>query len=344
MNKVASKFFFVLSITLMLGFIFHLLESIFIPFIIAWILAFLLHPLVITISKYIPRWIAIVLLFFLITLIIAGVITIFLPQVEQQIHTFIANMPLYSKRLYHAISIFDSHMKIEPTKLFTAIDSQLAAFGAHIMSVPSRIINTASTFFSLLLDLMIIPIVSFYLLIDWENLQPNFMRFIPTSSHAKVLTVLNRSSYILRRFIHGELLVMLVTGSVYAVGLEFADIPIGLPLAIIAGLVCAIPFASLLLTALPAFVFSLLAADLRMIVIVMITIFIAEFLNNLVLTPVLVGKYVKIHPAVALLLILSSGVLYGITGMVLALPIAAIISYEFLGRDAYISRTKEIHQ
>ncbi len=344
MHKTVYRFSVILVISIIIGFIFYLLESILVPFIIAWSLAFLLHPIVNKISKYMPRWISIILLFGFISLVTAGIVIVLLPTVEHQIHVFMANMPVYSKRLYHAVSIFDSHMKIAPTKLFSAIGSQLSVFIAHIMSAPSRVINTASSFFGLLLDLMIIPIVAFYLLLDWKNLQANLMRFIPQADHVKVFAVLNRSSYILRRFIHGELLVMTVTGIVYAVGLELAGVPIALPMAIIAGLVCAIPFASLLLVALPAFVFALLEADIKMLVIVMVTIFIAEFLNNLVLTPVLVGRYVQIHPAIALLLVLSSGVIYGITGMVLALPIAAIITYEFLWKDAYASGSKEIYQ
>lgn len=344
MHKTVYRFFIVLAVFLMIGFIFYLLESILTPFIIAWSLAFLFHPVVNKMSQYIPRWIAIIVLFCFIFLVVAGTVTVLLPQIEHQIHTFISNMPLYSKRLYHAISIFDNHMKITPTKLLSAIGEQLRAFGAHIMSAPSRVINTAGSFFSLLLDLMIIPVVSFYLLLDWKNLQTDFMRFIPQANHVKVFAILNRSSYILRRFIHGELLVMTVTGIVYAVGLGLAGVPIALPMAIVAGLVCAIPFASLLLVALPAFIFSLLESDIKMLVIVMVTIFVAEFLNNLVLTPVLVGRYVQIHPAVALLLVLSSGVVYGITGMVLALPIAAIITYEFLWKDAYASGSKEIYR
>lgn len=344
MHKAIYKFFIILIISIIIGYIFYLLESILIPFIIAWSVSFLFHPVVNKMSKYIPRWISILLLFCFIFLIVIGVVIIIVPQIEHQIDTFISDMPMYSQRLYHAISIFDHHMKIAPTKLFSAIGEQLTTFGAHIMSAPSRVINTASSFFGLLLDLMIVPIVSFYLLLDWKDLQINFMRFVPQSSHVEVFAILNRSSYILRRFIHGELLVMAVTGIVYAIGLALAGVPVALPMAIIAGLVCAIPFASLLLVALPVFVFSLLAANIKMIVIVMVTIFIAEFLNNLVLTPVLVGRYVQIHPAIALLLVLCSGVIYGIAGMVLALPIAAIITYEFLWKDAYASGAKEIYE
>jgi predicted PurR-regulated permease PerM len=70
-----------------------------------------------------------------------------------------------------------------------------------------------------------------------------------------------------------------------------------------------------------------------MLSIVMITIFLAEFFNNLVLTPILVGKYINIHPIMVLVLVLSGGAIYGIMGMVLALPIAAIITFVFLNEN-----------
>lgn len=333
MNNTFSRMFFIISITVIVGWIFYILESILVPFIIAWFVAFLCYPIIRIMSKYLPLWLSIILLFCIIGLAVTGLVVVLLPQIEHQIQAFIANESIYSKRVYHAVLVFDNHLNIAPTELLGIIGEHLKEFGAHVMATPNRIINTASTFFGLLLDLLIVPVVAFYLLLDWQNLQSSFMNFIPKYSKTGVLSILNKSSYILRRFIHGELIIMLVTGSVYVVGLEFSGVPLALPMAITAGLVCSIPFASLLLTAIPAFVFSLLEADIRMIVIVMVTIFIAEFLNNLILTPVLVGKYVKIHPAVALLLILSSGALYGVIGMILALPVSAIVSYHFLPDD-----------
>jgi predicted PurR-regulated permease PerM len=336
MEKYNSNLFFILANILIVGALFYLLKSILTPFIIAWVLAFLFYPIIRYMQRFIPKWFAIFLLFSVIIFLIILFVILLLPHIENQINHFIENLPVYSERAYNTVAIFDQHLNIKPTKFLSAMAEHLESLGTALLAGPKHILDTASTFLEFLMDIMIVPIVTYYLLYDWKNLSVDILGFFPAEKRDSVDIMLTKSSYILRRFLHGELLVMLVVGIVYSIGYEIANVPLALPLGILAGLICTIPFASLLLAALPAFIFSLIAGDLFMLSIVMTTIFMAEFLNNLVLTPILVGKYVNIHPVMVLLLVLSGGVIYGVIGMILALPIAAIITYVFLNRETKV--------
>jgi len=322
--------FFTLANIIIIGSIFYLLEGILTPFIIAWVLAFLLYPTVQYMDRLMPRWLSILLLFASILFILIIFIILLVPQIESQIDNFVLNLPVYSQRVYNAVALFDQHLDIKPSRFLSTVAAHLESFSATLIAEPKHILYTASTFLELLMDIMIVPIVAYYLLYDWKNISIKILSFFPLQKQDSLDVIMTKSSYILRRFLHGELLVMLIVGIIYSIGYEIAGVPLALPLGIVAGLICTIPFASLLLAALPAFIFSLIEGNLFMLSIVMITIFLAEFFNNLVLTPILVGKYINIHPVMVLVLVLSGGAIYGIMGMVLALPIAAIITFVFL--------------
>ncbi|MEJ2378782.1 MAG: AI-2E family transporter [Pseudolabrys sp.] len=169
------------------------------------------------------------------------------------------------------------------------------------------------------------PVVALYLLRDWHRLVAGLESYVRTSRRASIEQFLRIADQVLRHYIHGQLLVMLGVAAMYTLGYGLTGISLGLVLGVLAGIVFVIPFASLVLVGIPGFVIAILQFhDIAHPFAIVLTVVMAELMGNIVLTPVLVGRFVRVHPAGVLLFIFAGGALFGVLGMVLALPLAAI--------------------
>lgn len=333
----AVRLFAVLGSLAIAGIVFYILEAVLIPFAVAWLLAFLLVPLVDYLDRNMPRWLAIVLSFLTIVALLGGSLFVMVPVLQAQIATFLAQLPTYGQQLNSLTHTLGSHLhlRIDITAIGRLIQEQLAQFGAHLLRAPTDLIDTAAQLVKTLIFIALVPIVAFFLLRDWHRLVQKLETFVRASRRESVEKFAQVANEVLRHYIHGQLLVMVGVGIIYTLGYVMAGIDLGLVLGILAGVVFVIPFAAFVLTGIPAIVLAVAQFhDITHPLIILITIAIAELIGNTVLTPILVGRYVSVHPAAVLLLIFAGGALFGVFGMIVAFPLAAV-------SGAWISRVIE---
>lgn len=338
------RLFATLGSLFILGLTFYLIEGVLVPFVLAWVLAYLLVPLVDRLQKHMPRLIAILLTFLLFFAALSGLLLGLIPALKWQISHFMTILPTYGRHLSATLTGLATylHLPLAPDAIANHLEQQARHLGTHLLEAPTALLNTATGMIRVVVLVALVPIISFYLLRDWHHLSAGISSFLSLQARTNLKVFLESSDRVLRRFIHGQLLVMLAIGCGYSLGFWLVGINLALVLGVLAGMVSVVPFASFILGGLPALLLAMLQFhDLAHPLAILTTLALTEFVGNTILTPVLVGRFVQVHPAVVLLSIFAGGELYGILGMLLALPVAASVSAYWVNRSSQATSPEE---
>ena len=177
------------------------------------------------------------------------------------------------------------------------------------------------------MSLFLIPILTFYLLRDWDYIVAHIGALVPESNRDTVFGLARETDDMLGAFLRGQLLVMLALAVLYSVGLSIAGLKFAIAIGVVSGLVSFVPYLG--------FIFGMALASLTVVlepnplwpmVGVVLTFTIAQMLEGTVLTPKLVGDRIGLHPVLVIFAIAAGGQLFGFFGVLLALPAAAVLS------------------
>ena len=176
-----------------------------------------------------------------------------------------------------------------------------------------------------LANLFLIPVLTFYLLRDWDHLVAGIQRLLPRRSEAVWVRLARESDEVLGAFLRGQMLVMFLLGVIYTTGLWVVGLDFALLIGMVAGLVSFVPYLGLIVGIVIAGIGSVLQsqgiADLPWVILVFV---VGQLLEGTVLTPRLVGERVGLHPVAVIFAVMAGGQLYGFFGILLALPVAAV--------------------
>ena len=177
-----------------------------------------------------------------------------------------------------------------------------------------------------LVNLVLVPVVTFYLLRDWDIIVARFREILPRSYANKVIQLSLECDEMLAAFIRGQLMVMFALASIYTVGLSMIGLELSLLLGVVSGVVSFVPYLGLIvgisLAGLAAF---LQFHEWLPVLMVVIVFGVAQVVEAVVLTPRFVGERIGLHPVAVIFAVLAGGQLFGFTGVLLALPAAAVI-------------------
>ena len=323
----AVRLFAMLGTVFILGTVFYRLEKVMVPFIVAWVLAYLLVPVVDYLNRYVPRSLAIFASFLLLVIVLGGALVGLVPVLQSQISSFLGQLPAYGATLEGFVKGLSAqlHLSVDTAALSRDLQGGLTQLGTNLLRAPAQLMSTAAQLVETIVFIALVPVVAFFLLRDWHRLVLGLETFVRSPRRSSLEQFVRTADRVLRHYIHGQLLVMLGVGIMYTIGYTIAGINLGVVLGILAGLVFVIPFASFVLSGIPALL--LAVVQFHGIVhplMIALTIATTELIGNAVLTPVLVGRHVRVHPAAVLLFIFAGGALFGVLGMIMALPLAAI--------------------
>ena len=190
---------------------------------------------------------------------------------------------------------------------------------AGVLSGGAAVANTLSL-------IIITPVVTFYLLRDWDNIAATVDGWLPRAQAPTIRELASEVDRTLAGFLRGQGTVCLLLGVFYAIGLTVAGLDFGLVIGLIAGLLSFIPYVGSIVGLLLSVGLAFLQFDdwLRVAVVAGI-FFVGQALEGNVLTPRLVGGRVGLHPVWVIFAILAGGTLFGFVGVLLAVPVAAVI-------------------
>ncbi|CAG0985373.1 Sodium-lithium/proton antiporter [Methylophilaceae bacterium] len=339
-------------VLLALGFlvIFYLLLPIMAPFLTAAILAYICSPLVDKISHWrigrlaFSRTLATIIVMLLLIGITFLLFLIIVPMLQKELLLLIQRLPDYITALRDRIEpwllhYFGVSLSIDIAQIQEILAKHWKTAGNLVAPLLISVSKNGFAIVAWVVNLLLVPVVLFYLLRDWHGMVKRIAQLIPRGWFDKTAVIAQEIDAVLAEFLRGQLSVMLLMSLFYAVGLWAAGLELAIPVALIAGLLGFVPYLGVTIGLLLA----LLAAALQFstpgeIVPILVVFAAAQLLEGFVLTPWLVGDRIGLHPVVVIFALLAGGELFGFTGILLALPVSAAIAVGVRhARQTYLS-------
>lgn len=302
---------------------------------IAFVLAYLFFPVILKLESHgIPRAAALVAVSLgtVVFWLVVGVL--FLPSLYHDFLQLIHEAPrlfsLLLEKLEEYSSSFGFHWSLERDEIVSWVSNQSTELKSALQSKAFTIAKGAVTNLShwivTLLSFVFIPMFLFYIIMDYEKITKELHDFIPTDWQPQFHRYFELSNTILSGYLRGQLLVALIMASLYAVGLYISGLPYGILIGVISGLICIIPYAGFLLGFSTALIMSFVYFDGWFTPLGVVATFVAvQAVEGTLITPNLVGDKVGLSPLITILALIVGGNLFGLAGMVLAIPVAAIL-------------------
>ncbi len=321
------------------GWLFYLLAPVLTPFIAAALLAYIGDPLADRLQRLkMPRTLAVVAVF-LLTFVVLGLLVILVgPLIRTQVAALLEALPDIVQQVERVWlpSLMDM-LNIEAADdigigAFLARYSDMAgSWGAAVLL---SVTKSGGALAAAVLSLFLIPILTFYLLRDWDSIMAHLSALIPARQRSIVVTLARETDEVLGAFLRGQLLVMLALAVIYATGLSIVGLKFAIAIGVVSGLVSFIPYLGFVFgIVLAALTVALEPNPLWLMGGVIATFTIAQLIEGSLLTPKLVGDRIGLHPVIIIFAIAAGGQLFGFFGILLALPAAAVLSV--LVRFAY---------
>ena len=314
------------------GFVIWLLAPVLMPFVIAALFAYLGDPLVDRLEKRMTRTLAVCLVFLVMVIVVVAILLVLVPFIERQIGNFLAQLPTWILWFQTtAAPWLEAHLGVstdvlDTQQLIGMLQEHWKEAGGFATTVLGKVSRSGLTVVGWVLNIVLIPVVAFYLLRDWDIMVDRVHALVPRSIEPVVARLAHESDVVLGAFLRGQLSVMVVLGVLYGVGLWLVGLSVGPLIGMIAGLISFVPY----LGAITGVIMAVIAAlvqyqDLTHVALVLIVFAIGQTLEGYVLVPRLVGEKIGLHPVAVIFAVLAGGELFGFLGVLLALPVASVV-------------------
>ncbi len=334
-----------IAISLLALLLLWLLAPVLTPFVIAGVFGYVLHPAVERLAaRRVPRVVAVSLVEVAAIVAALAVLLLIVPILSKQLPLLREQIPLLADRLNANLSPWLAKMGMNVAldtasiKVFVLkyLDANLEDWLATALS-SARI--GGSILLALLGNLFLVPIVLFYLLMDWNNLTARFAALVPPRMRDSVHGFATECDEVLGQYLRGQLLVMLILAAYYSIGLALFGFDLAVPVGVFTGLAIFIPYVGFGLGLVLALVSGLLQfAGWQGLVGVAVVYGIGQVIESFYLTPRLVGERIGMSPITVIFALLAFGHLLGFVGVLIALPLSALLVVAARRvRDTYVA-------
>jgi len=329
-----STRWFWLTLFVISGVLLYFLAPILLPFVAGGLLAYLGDPIVDRLEKLkISRTLSVICVFIIAFIVILPVLFYLVPLLESQIRLLFVKAPDYldwlmlnfEPTLQETFGIDFPALEIEQLKATFA--EQFSNAGSFFKSLIRTVTRSGFVVAGWAANLFLIPVITFYLLRDWDHLVDYLHDLLPRNIEPTVSHLAKESDEVLGAFLRGQMLVMLALGTIYAIGLKLVGLEFSLLIGMLAGLLSFIPYMGLVVGIVVAGIAVMLQTqDPTNLIWVSMVFVIAQAIEGTVLTPLLVGDRIGLHPVAVIFSVLAGGQLFGFFGILLALPVFAVIA------------------
>ena len=317
---------------LVFGVVVWLLRDVLMPFVAGMAIAYVLDPVCDRLERLgHPRWLATTLVLLVFVLAIVLVLLVIVPVLISQIGGFLASLPaLFGELNEFLLPVFGQLRDLLGLQDVEELRSVLSGYAGDAVAWLGQILGGVWRSGVAVLDiislLVITPLVAFYLLRDWDRMVAVIDDLMPRHHAATIRELAGEVNQTLSGFMRGQALVCLILGIFYAVALSLVGLNFGLVVGLGAGLISFIPYVGSIV----GFVTSIGIAlgqfdDWTMWLVVAVIFVLGQAVEGNFLTPKLVGDSVGLHPVWIVFALLAAGSLFGFTGLLLAVPVAAVI-------------------
>lgn len=328
-----------LALFLVVGLLLYVLGPVLTPFAVAALLAYLGDPLADQLQRRgLSRQNAVLVVFIAMSLLLTALLLVLVPMLERQISRFITQLPNYVNWMERTVWPWvvtqlglDSDLA-QPGELGNQVAEMLKQHWQTAGGLAAAVVATVSksglAILGWVANLVLIPVLTFYFLRDWDRLIERIQDLLPRHIEGLVRRLARESDEVLGAFLRGQLSVMAALAAIYSVGLWLIGLDLALLIGISAGLISFVPYLGTILGlggALIAAVVQFGPQDWFHPGMVLVVFGIGQMLEGFVLTPLLVGDRIGLHPVAVIFAIMAGGQLFGFLGVLLALPVAAVL-------------------
>lgn len=305
------------------------------PFVVAGVLAYALAPLVDRLDRAghgrLPRVVAVVIVELLFILALLCLLLLIVPVLAKEVPLMRDQLPVLFDRLHLTLSPWLAQFGVHIALDFASLREQLVAYlndswGDSFGSLWSSVKLGGSLALAIVGNAILIPVALFYLLLDWKQLVARVLELVPTGARTSVDAFTTEADEVLGQYLHGQALVMVTMAVFYSLGLSLFRLDLALPIGVFTGLAMFVPYLGFGVGLVLALVAGLLEfAPLTALVMVGTVYGIGQVFESYFLTPRLVGERIGLHPLAVIFALLAFGQLLGFVGVLVALPVSAVL-------------------
>lgn len=318
------------------------ISTLFAPILIAGFLFYLLNPLVNLLMKIkvknhqVSRTFAVAIVFLLLIAIIVSALSFLIPNILNQVEQLIQNMPEYIKSFQRFLTkvlqqknlppwIVDLTKDVDINAYTKEIEESLSGFAKNfMMSITSSIGSIIGMVTSVTVTIVTVPFMLFYMLKDGHKLVPTVTGIFSEKQANRIGELLEKMSEMISKYISGQAIECLFVGTCTAIGYGIVGVPFALLIGIFAGITNMIPYIGPYIGLLPALILALSNSVRQTILVIIVCVVVQQIDGNLIY-PNVIGKSLDIHPLTIIIILLVAGNLAGLLGMLLAVPVYAVI-------------------
>lgn len=331
----AVRWRFWVAAALLLALLLWLLNDILLPFVVGMAVAYFLDPVVARLQRIgLSRTLATTAVTVVAVLVAAGMATAILPPLLAEVQTLIAKAPEYAVQAVARVQPLIEPLRQGlglPSLSLQDLQAEATQWAGQALtiagSVAGGIARRGVAFINLMALIFVTPVVAFYLLRDWEKLVAALDGALPLDSAETIRELAREASAAIAGYVRGQALVCISLGTIYALGLVLVGLQFGLIIGLIAGAISFIPFVGTFVGGVMALGMALaqFPPDWLGVAKVGAVFLFGQTMEGNVLSPKLVGDRVGLHPVWIMFALLAGGSLFGFVGVLLAVPVAAVI-------------------
>ena len=281
-------------------------------------------------NKKVPKGIAILLVMVGVIVIFIMIITSLVPIIQKQLLDLVSQLPYY----YQIIS--EQVEKFMQTGFFETIQEQFNKINTDfIQSITERLNGILNFTFSgigsvvgiigdIVITIMTMPVILYYLLKEGNKVIPFVTRMFPTRSQHKISVMLNEMNQQVSSYIRGQITVAICVGFTYIIGYTLIGLPYGVTIGMIAGLLTIIPYIGSIIGLTPALIIGFVTNPTLALHVLLVFV-IEQLIESRVLQPLILGSSLKMHPVTILIILLAAGKMFGLVGLLIAVPVYAVV-------------------
>jgi predicted PurR-regulated permease PerM len=321
-----------LAIALAAGGLLYALSPILAPFLAGAIFAYVLNPLVGRLTgRYLPRIVAVLVVLLLSLALVVALALVIMPLFIKELRMMSERLPAFLAWVNQQVApwlkerfAIDFQLDIESVKQLAG--GILASNQDLVAGLLGSLKIGGLALIAFVVNVLLVPVVLFFLLRDWNTLVARIDAMIPRHLHARARTIFAEIDAVLAEFLRGQMIVMLLMSVYYAAALSVAGLEFALPIGIITGLLVIVPyvgaFTGILLGVIAA---AMQFGSLSGVAWVLVAFGAGQAIEGMAVTPLLVGERIGLHPVAVIFALLAFGQIFGFFGVLLALPASAAL-------------------
>ncbi|MEW5903802.1 MAG: AI-2E family transporter [Pseudomonadota bacterium] len=311
----------------------YLLAPILAPFVAAAVLAYICDPLVDRLcAAGLPRTVAVLLVMLGALLLGAGLLLILLPLLQQESALLVERLPQWLDAARNRLGPWlQQTLGMQVDWGGAALKQWMLEHWQRAGGLASGVLlpwlgESGGALLGMFANLLLLPVVMFYLLRDWDELLARVDDLLPRHWHVRIRTIAREADSVLAEFLRGQLAVMAVMSVFYALALWLVGLEFALPIGIVAGVLVFVPYLGMVLGLLLATLAAAMQFGFGTDLLWVWGAFAAgQLLEGMLVTPWLVGDRIGLHPLAVIFALMAFGQLFGFFGILLALPLAAVL-------------------